>query len=78
MKPNNASLMKFSLSALLMTLLTACSSASKISCAAPEITPEPLPLSAQQPQPISLCLPTCLDGLTELRESLQKLPDSDM
>ncbi len=44
-------------------------------CATPSVPPEPvrlpaLPTSAVQPTKPPLCEPTCLDGLTKLRESL--------
>lgn len=44
-------------------------------CATPSVPPEPvrlpaLPTSAKQPTPPPICVPTCLDGLTKLRESL--------
>lgn len=44
-------------------------------CATPTVQPAPvklpaLPTSAEQPTKPPICEPTCLDGLTKLRESL--------
>lgn len=50
-----------------LLLLTACASKSPSSSHGPTIPP--LRPEARQPMTPSICLPTCSDGLTRLRES---------
>lgn len=70
MHTQNGLLPKLTLAVLLL-LLSACGS---MPIASPPVAPPQvpkLPLAAQQPKPPALCSPTCSQGLTKLRESLQ-------
>ena len=57
---------------LLATLLTACAATPPALPVLVKPNPvPPLPAQARQPSPPAICLPTCSDGLTRLRGSLQ-------
>ena len=54
---------------VLVLLLTACAQPSIFTAPPPEPPRTPaLPEQARQPKPPSICLPTCSQGLTRLRE----------
>lgn len=62
--------------AALTLLLSACvsvPSSSPLPPVAPPAIPQ-LPEAARQPAPPEICSPTCSDGLTRLRVSLQGMP----
>lgn len=61
----------------LLLLLQACASGPKFLPAPVVVQPlvlPPLPSQARQPPRPAICLPTCLSGLTRLRESLLSSP----